>query len=56
LPIIEVEPDLERYYRENVIGGPDSFVVVARETASFGTAILRKLLVEVAGITPTGKA
>jgi hypothetical protein len=56
LPIVEVEPDLERYYRENVIGGPDSFVVVARDTASFGTAILRKLLVEVAGVTPTGKA
>jgi hypothetical protein len=56
LPIIEVEPDLERYYRENVIGGPDSFIVVARDTASFGTAILRKLLVEIAGVTPSGKA
>ena len=56
LPIVEVEPDLERYYRENVIGGPDAFVVVARDTASFATAILRKLLVEVAGGTPTGKA
>ena len=56
LPIIEVEPDLERYYRENVIGGPDSFVVVARDTGSFGAAILRKLLVEVAGIAQTRKA
>ena len=55
LPIVEVEPDLERYYRENVIGGPDAFVVVARDTASFATAILRKLLVEVASGTPTGK-
>jgi hypothetical protein len=52
LPIIEVEPDLEAYYRDNVIGGPDSFVVVARDTGNFGEAILRKLLVEVAGIPP----
>jgi hypothetical protein len=56
LPIIEVEADLEQYYRENVIGGPDAFVVVARDTGSFGVAILRKLLVEVAGVTPSGKA
>ena len=35
---------------------PDSFVVVARESAAFGAAILRKLLVEVAGIQPPGAA
>ena len=52
LPIIEAEPDLEAYYRGNVIGGPDSFVVVARDTGSFGEAVLRKLLVEIAGIQP----
>jgi hypothetical protein len=55
LPIIEVEPSLEQYYRDNVIGGPDSFVVVARESAAFGAAILRKLLVEVAGLSLPGK-
>jgi Protein of unknown function (DUF1194) len=48
LPIVEVEPNLDQYYRENVIGGPDSFVVVARDSAAFGAAVLRKLLVEVA--------
>ena len=52
LPIIEVEPNLEQYYRENVIGGPDAFVVVASESAAFGAAVLRKLLVEVAGVQP----
>jgi len=52
LPIVEVEPELETYYRDNVIGGPDSFVVVARDTGSFGEAVLRKLLVEIAGISP----
>jgi hypothetical protein len=54
LPIIEVEPNLEEYYRDNVIGGADSFVVVASESAAFGAAILRKLLVEVAGIQLPG--
>jgi len=49
LPSIEVEPGLAEYYRRNVIGGPGAFVVIARDTASFGTAVLRKLLVEIAG-------
>ena len=52
LPIIEVEPNLEEYYRDNVIGGPGAFVVVARDSGAFGAAVLRKLLVEVAGIEP----
>lgn len=56
LPIVEVEPELEVYYRENVVGGPNSFVVVARDTGSFGEAVLRKLLVEVAGIPPPDAA
>jgi hypothetical protein len=49
LPITEVEPDLAAYYRANVIGGPDSFLLVADSIRSFAAAILRKLLVEVAG-------
>jgi hypothetical protein len=52
LPILEVEPELEAYYRENVIGGANAFVVVVRDTSSFGEAVLRKLLVEVAGTPP----
>jgi hypothetical protein len=57
LPIVEVEPNLAEYYRDNVIGGPDSFVVVARDSAAFGAAVLRKLLVEVAGVysSPHGR-
>ena len=53
LPIVEVEPGLEAYYRDNVIGGPDCFIVVVRSIGSFGEAVLRKLLVEVAGLPPT---
>lgn len=54
LPITEVEPDLAAYYRANVIGGPDCFLLVADSIDSFAAAILRKLLVEVAG-GPVGR-
>jgi hypothetical protein len=52
LPIVEVEPGLDDYYRRNVIGGPDAFVVVARDIGAFAEAVLRKLLVEVAYTSP----
>lgn len=51
LPILEVEPDLDRYYRDHVIGGPQSFLVIARNEASFAAAVMDKLLAEVAGGT-----
>jgi len=52
LPILEVEPELDDYFRQNVIGGPGSFVVVARGITDFSEAVLRKLLVEIAGGAP----
>jgi len=52
LPIVDVEPNLEQYFRDNVVGGPGAFVVVARDSRAFATAVLRKLLVEVAGTQP----
>ncbi len=56
LPITEVEPRLDEYYRRNVIGGPGAFVVVARNIDAFAEAVLRKLMVEVAGLhtSPAG--
>jgi Protein of unknown function (DUF1194) len=48
LPILTEEPALDTYYRENVIGGPGAFLVVA-EVESFSDAILRKLTIEIAG-------
>jgi hypothetical protein len=48
LPILEVEPDLEAYYRNNVIGGPGAFVIAAATFADFGEAIRRKLIQEIA--------
>ena len=49
LPILEVEPDLEEYFRHNVIGGPGAFVIAAETFEDFGNAILRKLILEIAG-------
>jgi len=48
LAILTEEPWLEGYYRTNVIGGPQAFVAAARDFSSFGDAILRKLVQEVA--------
>jgi hypothetical protein len=41
---------LEKYYRDNVIGGPGSFVMVAENFESFGQAIINKLIAEIASI------
>ena len=45
-------PDLDVYYRECVIGGPGAFAVVAEDFVSFGAAVLRKLILEIAGLQP----
>jgi hypothetical protein len=50
LPILEVDPHLDRYYRSQVIGGPNAFLLVARNRVRFAEAVLRKLLIEIAGI------
>lgn len=50
LPILAVEPQLDRYYRDNVIGGPGAFLVSATSFDTFATAIVNKLVREVAAI------
>ena len=52
LPILALEPDLDRYYRENVIGGPGAFVIAAMDFETFGEAILKKLIAEIAVTQP----
>jgi hypothetical protein len=42
---------LDNYYRDNVIGGPGAFVMVAQNFESFGQAIINKLIAEVAVTT-----
>ncbi|HUD87636.1 MAG TPA: DUF1194 domain-containing protein [Xanthobacteraceae bacterium] len=39
---------LANYYRNNVIGGPNAFVMVAENFNSFGQAIIKKMIAEVA--------
>lgn len=39
---------LDNYYRNNVIGGPGAFVQVAQDFNSFGQAIVKKMIAEVA--------
>ena len=48
LPILSVEPDLDTYYFENVIGGPGAIMFPAENYESFAEAILKKLIVEIA--------
>jgi hypothetical protein len=39
---------LDNYYRNNVIGGPGAFVLAAQNFNSFGEAIIKKMIAEVA--------
>src|SRR3974377_167039 len=42
LPILALEADLDRYYYDNVIGGPSAFMIPARTYETFADAILKK--------------
>jgi Protein of unknown function (DUF1194) len=61
LPIVNDRPnpwggsppkDLDLYFEERVIGGPGAFLIVAEDYTSFASAILSKLLLEIAGDQP----
>jgi hypothetical protein len=43
-----VEPDLEKHYREQVIGGNGAFLIATDSYDNFAEAILRKLVAEIA--------
>jgi hypothetical protein len=43
---------LDGYFRDSVIGGPGAFVIAVEEFESFGMALRRKLLREIAGAPP----
>jgi hypothetical protein len=47
--------DLEAAFAERIIGGPASFVVTAENEGQFAEAVRRKLLLEIAGTTPTSE-
>jgi hypothetical protein len=47
-------PPLDEYYRDEVIGGPGSFLMVAEGFAAFETAVKRKIIREIASAPPQG--
>ena len=55
--VAHVQPPggLTEWYRQNVIGGPGSFVLEVHEFQTFGEAMTRKLISEIAAL-PTGRA
>jgi hypothetical protein len=50
LPILELEPWLDKYYFDQVIGGPGSFMIPAETYDKFADAVLRKLVLEIASL------
>ncbi len=58
LPILNDRPTfgrpppvpLDQYFRESVIGGDGAFLIVAEDFESFGNAVRRKLIREIAGL------
>lgn len=46
---------LAKYYQDNVTGGPGSFVMEAKDFNSFGDAIIKKMIAEIAQATPPGR-
>jgi hypothetical protein len=50
LPITSVEPDLDDSYRADVIGGPGAFTIPASRYENFASAILQKLIREIASL------
>ena len=56
LPIMAVEPHLDEYYRDNVIGGPGAFMIAVESYEQFADAVLRKLIREISGLEPDGIA
>ncbi|HEX2841142.1 DUF1194 domain-containing protein [Hyphomicrobium sp.] len=51
LPILEGDEGatLEQWYRENVMGGPGSFILPANGFGDFGRAIRQKFMIEISG-------
>ncbi len=58
LPILRADEgrragyDLEAQYASRIIGGPGAFMVTAETRATFAEAVRRKLVLEIAGMTP----
>lgn len=47
-------PPVDEYYRDEVIGGPGAFLMVAEGYESFSGAVRRKIIREIAALPPAG--
>jgi hypothetical protein len=56
LPILALEPHLDQYYANNVIGGPNAFHLVAESYDTFAEAVLKKLIMEISSTPGDGSA
>ena len=54
LPILGEFPGLDVFFLDNVIGGPGAFSIPARTFKDFNSAVLTKLIREIAGRTGAG--
>jgi hypothetical protein len=50
LAVLHEEPELDAFYRANVIGGPGAFVISAHDYEDFADAILKKLVHEIQNV------
>ncbi len=44
--------DLDKYYRDNVIGGPGSFYIAVRSLQDFDRSIIKKMVLEISSLLP----
>jgi len=54
LPILALEPNLDQYYQNNVIGGPNAFMIVAETFEAFAEAVIKKLISEISTLPGDG--
>ncbi len=54
LSLASAMPPLDTYYREEVIGGPGAFLVVAEGFQAFEAAVRRKIIREIAAVPQPG--
>ncbi len=52
LPILSIEPFLDRHYKSDVIGGTNAFMIVALSYEEFAEAIVKKLITEISSVSP----
>ncbi len=50
LAIIGIEKDVDEYYRQHIVGGAGSFLIVVNSYEQFPSAVRRKLVLEIADL------